>query len=174
MSYQKGYCWWNLKTYLREGPQLPWTLAGWTGPEIRSLQKHWPHLFSWEQFTRFTELLGQWNELIWWIPFTSASLDHREEEVMVYSTSRYPKKESEFSISKSARNTLPLGHMSLSSVHTPIGKISPPCWVNFLSATGAAPLAPAYPACLNFVCFSLKKSFAIYSLPNQILSSLPW
>lgn len=96
------------------------------------------------------------------------SLDYREEEIMVDSASKFPK-ESVLSTSESARDRLPLGHM-----HTALGKTSPPCWVNFLSSIGAIHLAPASLACLNFVCFSLKKNFPVYSLPNQILSGLPW
>lgn len=96
------------------------------------------------------------------------SLDHREEEIMVDSASRFLKK-SVLSNSESARDRLPLGHR-----HTALGKTSPPCWVNFLSSIGAVHLAPASLACLNFVCFSLKKNFPVYSLPNQTLSSLPW
>ena len=95
------------------------------------------------------------------------SLDHREEEIMVDSASRFLKK-SVLSNSESARDRLPLGHR-----HTALGKTSPPCWVNFLSSIGAVHLAPASLACLNFVCFSLKKNFPVYSLPNQTLSSLP-
>lgn len=73
-----------------------------------------------------------------------------------------------FSISKSARDRLPLGHAARSFVHTPLGKISPPCWAHFLSSTGTVHLAPAFAACLNFVCFSLKRSFTVCSLPKQI------
>ena len=96
------------------------------------------------------------------------SLDHREEEITVDSASKFPKK-SVLSTSESARDRLPLGHM-----HIALGKTSPPCWVNFLSSIGTVHLAPASLVCLNFVCFSLKKNFPVYSLPNQTLSSLPW
>lgn len=80
------------------------------------------------------------------------------------------------SISKSARDRLPLGHMALSSVHTPLGKMSPPCWVNFLSSMGTVHLDPASLARLNFVCFSLKRTllFTHFQVRYSHSSTIQW
>lgn len=78
----------------------------WTELQMKSVQSR-THLFSWGQPTRFTELKGQ--EVVRMMKWTylmnplHLSLDHREEEIMVDSASKFPKRV--FSLLQSQQGT---------------------------------------------------------------------
>lgn len=81
----------EIKDTFQRRPELSWALTEWAEPQRMPVRSRQPHLLSWSLWTGFTELKDnravrtQRNVLIWWTSFKSASLDHRREEVMVYS-----------------------------------------------------------------------------------------
>lgn len=139
----------KFKTYHKEYAELLWILPEWTDHRWCLCKSTFP-TYSAESSQpdplslNAKEALGQQNKLIWWLTPESASSDFRKGQFTVYSANTDPEKKSDFSLFQSQQEAdFLLATWLQTLVYTPLGKTSPPCWVNFLSSMGTACLVPA-------------------------------